>query len=207
MKSPGIVCTRVLPYIKCAVGKRCAFRVFVFFTRSLETFCGCGMGIEVVCRMRLQRKPLVLVASVPACGGPTCTIFLMDMRLQAISITAVPTCAGAAVRPYAEFFGIRLSNQHSSSSNVATRSAVECGARGPGAESDAFIISGASRYRRLRHEREASTAQANSITAAPTRAGGHGGPPLRGVFFGIRLSNQQSLSSNVATRSAVECGA
>jgi hypothetical protein len=165
------------------------------------------MGIEVVCRMRLQKKPLVLVASVPTRGGPTCTIFLMDMRLQANSITSAPTRAGGySGPPLRRDLGIHIAIQQSSSSNVATRSAVECGAQGPGAESDSFIISGASGYRRLRHEREASTAQAISITAVPTCAGGHGGPPLR-RDLGIHIAIQQSSSSNVATRSAVECGA
>ena len=98
-------------------------------------------------------------------------------------------------------FGIRLSNQRVSRSNVATRSAVECGARGPGAESDSFIISGASEYRRLRHEREASTAQAISITAAPTCAGGHSGPPLRGEL--VSKSSYESMQNQRIERSAV----
>ena len=67
--------------------------VFVFFTRRLGTFCGCGMGIEVVCRMRLQKKPMVLGASVPARAGQICTLFLMAMFLPG---------GAAAVLPYAE---------------------------------------------------------------------------------------------------------
>jgi hypothetical protein len=43
--------------------------------------------------MRLQKKPLVLVASVPTRGGPTCTIFLMDIhRASDIHNCSANTC-------------------------------------------------------------------------------------------------------------------
>ena len=152
--------------------------------------------------MRLHKKLMVLGASVAACAGQICTIFLMDMRLSEISISTAPTCAGGhGGPPLRGDFGIRLSNQRVSRSNVATRSAVECGARGPGAESDSFIISGASAYRRLRHEREASTAQAISITAAPTCVSGHSGPPLRREL--VSKSSYESMQNQRIERSAV----
>ena len=66
------------------------------------------MGIEVVCRMRIQKKPMVLGASVPARAGQICTLFLMGMRVPAISITAAPTCAGGhGGPPLRGAFGIR----------------------------------------------------------------------------------------------------
>ena len=54
--------------------------------------------------MRLHKKLMVLGASVAACAGQICTIFLMDMRLSEISISTAPTCAGGhgGPRPYAE---------------------------------------------------------------------------------------------------------
>jgi hypothetical protein len=117
----------------------------------------------------------------------------------------VATAGGRGGPPLRGDFGIRWAAvQQSSSSDVATRSAVECGVRGPGAESDSFIISGVSEYRRLRHEREASTAQAISITAAPTCADGHGGPPLRREF--VSKSSYESMQSQRIERSAVSIG-
>jgi len=155
--------------------------------------------------MRLQKKPMVLGDSVPARAGQICTLFLMAMRLQAISIIAAPICAGGhSGPPLRGEFGIRIAVQQASRSNVATRSVVECGARGPGAESDSFIISGGSEYRRLRHEREASTAQAISIIAAPICAGGRGGPPLRREF--VSKSSYESMQNQRIERSGVSIG-